>query len=195
MDSKAIIGAVQGVTAKWTKQRKAEERHAAARARRRDVMTYSRSITIKDAAYDAIPDAYMKASAGNTLPAKARQVMYAARGKIQDRTGKSLDDRYFTQTLLPDFMAENPELTASWKVVFDARGHLVEPHTRISIPLGTLEVESYLRSLGAPRWLEPAAIDAGHTDVRSERPLRSAALLRKRRVQRAVPGGATRRAL
>ena len=37
--------------------------------------------------------AYMKASAGNTLPAKARQVMYAARGEIQERTGKSLDDR------------------------------------------------------------------------------------------------------
>ena len=39
MDSKAIIGAVQGVTAKWSKQRKAEERHAAARSRRWDVMT------------------------------------------------------------------------------------------------------------------------------------------------------------
>ena len=57
MDSKAIIGAVQGVTAKWTKQRKAEERHAAARARRWEALTYSRSITIKDATYDAIPDA------------------------------------------------------------------------------------------------------------------------------------------
>ena len=125
MDSKAIIGAVQGVTAKWTKQRKAEERHAAVHARRWEVMTYRRSITIKEAAYDVIPEAYLKASANNTLPAKARQVMYAARGKIQDRTGKQLDDRYFTQTLLPDFMAENPEDTAGWKVVFDARGHLV----------------------------------------------------------------------
>jgi Topoisomerase 6 subunit A/Spo11, Toprim domain len=54
-------------------------------------------------------------------------------------------------------MAENPSLTAGWKVVFDARGHLIEPHTRFSIALGTLEVESYLRSLDDPRWLEPAA--------------------------------------
>ena len=108
MDSKAIIGAVQGVTAKWTKQRKAEERHAAARARRWEAMTYSRSITIKDAAYDAIPDAYMNASADGTLPAKARQVMYAARGRIQELTGKSLDDRYFTQTLLPDYPPSTP---------------------------------------------------------------------------------------
>src|SRR5512132_3917110 len=83
--------------------------------------------------------------------------MYAARGKIQDRTGKSLDGRYFTQTLLPDFIAENPALTASWKVVFDARGHLVEPHTNRPVPLGTLEVESYLRSLGDPYLLEPTA--------------------------------------
>ena len=95
-------------------------------------MTYRRSITIKEAAYDVMAAAYLKASANNTLPAKARQVMYAARGKIQERTGKSLDDRYFTQTLLPDFMAENPELTADWKVVFDARGHLIEPHTKRS---------------------------------------------------------------
>jgi Topoisomerase 6 subunit A/Spo11, Toprim domain len=157
MDSKAIIGAVQGVTAKWSTQRKAEERHAAARARRWEVMTYRRSITIKDAAYDAIPEAYLKASAGGTLPAKARQVMYAARGRIQELTGKALDDRYFTQTLLPDYIAEHPELTARWKVVFDARGHLVEPHTRRSIPLGTLEVETYLQRVGDPDWLEPSA--------------------------------------
>jgi hypothetical protein len=83
--------------------------------------------------------------------------MYAARAKIQERTGKKLDDRYFAQTLLPDFIAENPELTADWKVVFDARGHLVEPHTRRNIPLGTLEVEGNLRSLDNPRWLEPSA--------------------------------------
>ena len=66
MDSKAIIGAVQGVTAKWTKQRKAEERHAAAaRNRRWDVMTYRRSITIKEAAYEVMEAAYLKASASD----------------------------------------------------------------------------------------------------------------------------------
>jgi hypothetical protein len=42
MDSKAIIGAVQGVTAKWSKQRKAEERHASAERNRRYVMTSRR---------------------------------------------------------------------------------------------------------------------------------------------------------
>ena len=36
IDSRAIIGAVEAVTAKWAKQRKAEERHASARLRRWD---------------------------------------------------------------------------------------------------------------------------------------------------------------
>ena len=43
-----------------------------------------------------------RASANNTLPANARQIMYAARKYIQERTGKQLNDTYFTQTLLPD---------------------------------------------------------------------------------------------
>jgi hypothetical protein len=157
MDASAIIGAVKGVTGKWAKQRRAEERHAAAQARRWDVMTASRSVTVKDVAYQVMEEAYLKASANNTLPAKARQIMYAARGAIQALTDKKLDDKYFTQTLLPDFMAEHPELTAGWKVVFDARGHLIEPHTRHSVPLGTSEVEDYVRRLGEPHWSDPAA--------------------------------------
>ncbi len=61
MKSDDIIGAVQGVTKKWAKQRKAEERHANAEANRRFVLTRSR-YTIKDAAWDVMEDAYLKAS-------------------------------------------------------------------------------------------------------------------------------------
>ena len=32
-------------------------------------------------------DAYLKASAGNTLPANARQIMYAARPLVLEQTG------------------------------------------------------------------------------------------------------------
>jgi hypothetical protein len=71
--------------------------------------------------------------------------MYAARGPIQDRTGEPLNDKYFTQTLLPDFMNNNPDLTATWDVVYDARGHFREPHTGVEVPLGTLEVRQYVR--------------------------------------------------
>ena len=51
---------------------------------------------------------------------------------------------YFTQTLLPDYLQENPVETADWDIVVDARGHLLEPHTRLSIGLGTLAVRGYI---------------------------------------------------
>jgi hypothetical protein len=120
-------------------------------------MTSRRAITIKEAAFTEMERAYLKASAGGRLPAKARQIMYAARGKIQELTGKPLNDQYFTQTLLPDYMAEHPSKTSTWRVVFDARGHLTEPHTKRSVPLGTIDVGNYLSSLNEPQWLDPAA--------------------------------------
>jgi hypothetical protein len=105
-----------------------------------------RGLSIKDSAYEVMEEAYLKASAGGTLPANARQIMYAARPHILSRTGVGrLNDAYFTQTLLPAFMEENPDLTSDWDVVYDARGHLVEPHTNHSLPLGTIHVREYLQ--------------------------------------------------
>jgi hypothetical protein len=52
----------------------------------------------------------------------------------------------FTQGVLPDFMEENPELTKSWDVAFDDRGHFAEPHTGKRIGIGTLAVRDYIRS-------------------------------------------------
>lgn len=141
--AKSIVDLVTSVTKDWAKQRKAEEKHARSTARRRDALVYSRRTTTKDAAYRVMRSAYLKASANGTLPAHARQVMYAARGYIQDATGKALVDQYFTQTLLPDYMTEYG--CDDWDVVFDARGHFTEPHTKVIIPLGTLEVRRYIQ--------------------------------------------------
>lgn len=136
----AITDLVTDVTKKWAKQRKAEERSKRAIANRRQVFTRARW-TIKSAAYKYMETAYLKASANGTLPANARQIMYAARPLIQDATGQDLHDNYFTQTLLPDYI----ELYGKkWDVVFDARGHFSEPHDRTSLPLGTLAVRRYL---------------------------------------------------
>ena len=77
MKSDTIIGAVQGVTKKWAKQRKKEERVASARLNRRRAMTRVYRITAKDAAWEVMEEAYLKASANGTLPALARQIMYA----------------------------------------------------------------------------------------------------------------------
>jgi hypothetical protein len=158
MDAATLSTLVEKTTDKWAKQRKKEERDYSAAMRRYEFMTRMRRVTIKEAAWACMEAAYLKASAGNTLPAAARQIMYAARGSIQERTGKALDDQYFCQTLLPDYMAEHPDETAEWDVVFDARGNFTEPHTEERIPLGTLQVRSYLRGLS----------DASNDDVSIE---------------------------
>lgn len=148
MNNTTIIDLVQGVTKKWTKQRDAEHRDARRQARRASAWRPSYRVTIKSAAYNEMERAYLKASDNGTLPAHARQVMYAARGAIQQMTGELLDDHYFTQTLLPDYMQEYAHMTANWDVVFDARGHFVEPHTDRNVPLGTLDVRRYLADVG-----------------------------------------------
>lgn len=149
--SKAIIDAVTHVTAAWSKQMKAEERKADARARRWErMMRQGRpSISQRDAAFQVMEQAYLAASANGTLPAHARQIMYQARPLMQKILGKTLDggfDEYFSQTLLPDFVAKNPK-SKDWDIVYDARGHLVEPHTGRIIPLGTLPVRNYLAAI------------------------------------------------
>jgi hypothetical protein len=86
--------------------------------------------------------------------------MYSARPHIQDRTGKQLNDAYFTQVLLPDYSAEND---VDWDVVYDDRGHFREPHTGLIIGLGTLAVRQYLNEIG-----EPKLITAGFAPPRIE---------------------------
>jgi hypothetical protein len=144
MDAKAILDAVTGVTKKWATQRKAEERRASSEARRREALVPSFRITIKDAAWEVMEEAYLKASNDGHYPAHARQVMYAARPHIQEMAERQLDDQYFCQTLLPDYLIEHPDETADWDVVFDARGHFTEPHTNKVVPLGTIDVRDYL---------------------------------------------------
>lgn len=139
-----IIGAVENVTKDWARQRKREERQSAAAYNRRESLCRTRRITIKEAAYEVMKDAY-EAASGRSGMATPRQVYYQARPSILQRTGKdSLDGMYFSQTLLVDYMLNNPETTASWDVIWDDRGHFSEPHTGEEIGLGTLAVRKYL---------------------------------------------------
>ena len=135
--------ALTSVTRKYTKMRKREER-ARGRYSNRSYYMYSTRITVKEVAWQVMEQAYLKASANGTLPAHARQIMYAARGPILAKCDKdTFDDQYFTQVLLPDYIEQHG---CSWDVVYDARGHLVEPHTETEIALGTLGVRSYTAS-------------------------------------------------
>jgi hypothetical protein len=70
MKADKIIGAVQVVTKKWAKQRKREERDAAAAQNRRYMMTRHRSTSIRDAAFTIMEQAYLRASANGRLPAR-----------------------------------------------------------------------------------------------------------------------------
>jgi hypothetical protein len=104
-----------------------------------------RRMTVKEAAWSVMSEAYQKASGAGTWPAEARQIMYAARREILVLTGNaSLDGPYFEQTLLPDYMEEHRVATAEWDVVFGARGNFIEPHTGREISLGTIEVREYV---------------------------------------------------
>jgi hypothetical protein len=148
----ALTRDVKAVTNEWTKYRKREQRSAAAGARAYDryLRGRSRCESIRDIAFEVMEEAYMQVSANGTLPASARQIMYKARPLILARIEKEkLNDQYFTQTLLPDYMRDNPQMTANWDVVFDARGHLFEPHTGREVQLGTLAVRAYLLGDGA----------------------------------------------
>jgi hypothetical protein len=151
-----ILDVVIDGTRKWTKTVKAEERNPASRAFRAQRMTRERGVSMKEAAAQVMEAAYMEVSGNSRLPANARQIMYKARPHIQKITGRQLDDNYFTQTLLPDYIDETG---VGWDVVYDARGHFVEPRG-YSFGVGTLEVRRYLKALRDPLVSEAAFADA-----------------------------------
>ena len=69
-------------------------------------------MSIKDAAGQVMVDVYHAASGDGRLPANAPQVMYAARKRIHELTGRTkLENRYFTQTLEPK---QYPDATSTW---------------------------------------------------------------------------------
>jgi len=158
-----ILDCVETATAKWTKQKKSEERHPGNIRYRVSRLTKEPRVTQKDAARLIMEDAYLAASANGRLPATARQIFYAARPKIMAMTDdKELDYKYFSQTLLPNYIEEH---SADWNVVYDARGHFGEPHTSRTIGCGTIEVRNYLRAAKEPRIVPAGFAGAGVTVV------------------------------
>jgi hypothetical protein len=143
-----MIDAVETAARKWTRQKKSEERHPGNIRYRSSRMTREPRTTQKEAAWQVMEEAYMAASGGGRLPAKARQIYYQARPKIMALTDdKELAYGYFSQTLLPDYIEEHG---VDWNVVYDARGHFEEPHTNRRIGCGTIEVGNYLHAMKSP---------------------------------------------
>jgi hypothetical protein len=146
----ALEKAVRSVTKLWTEQKRqaARDNRVSERALKElERQKKAQDLTVKAAAYQGMAVAYLHASSNRTLPALARMMFYPARPDILRLTGKpSLNSVYFTQRLVPDFIAEHPELTADWDVVFDARGHLIEPHTGRQVDIGGLGVREYMQA-------------------------------------------------
>ena len=156
---------MRGVTKQWAKVRKAEERDRSRQERRDELMERQSREKINAVAFEIMPKSYREVSGRNNRWANARQIMYAARGEIQERSGKDkFSDSYFTQRLLPDFMEQNPRLTAKWKVAFDDRGHFADPHTGLMIGLGTVAVREYVEKLHELE-IKQAAIASAHVDT------------------------------
>ena len=148
--SQAMATAIQYVTKTWKDAKRKADRNDRLNQRQLEQLQKEENrppLTVKEAAYQVMEMAYMKASSGNTLPANARQIMYAARPLVIELTGKArpwAQSSYFTQVLLPNFVDEHPQLTENWDVVYDARGRFVEPHTRRRVDLGTVSVRKYI---------------------------------------------------
>jgi hypothetical protein len=74
---------------------------------------------------------------------------------------KALDYNYFSQTLLPNYIEER---SVDWDVVYDARGHLTEPHSNRNIGCGTIEIDNYLAALKDPE-AKPADFEGAYIDI------------------------------
>lgn len=157
-----ILDCVETATAKWTRQKKSEERHPGNIRYRASRMTREPRTTQKEAAWAVMEAAYLLASDDGTLPASARQIYYQARPRIMAMTeDKELAFGYFSQTLLPDYIEEHG---VAWDVVYDARGHFEEPHTNRRIGCGTIEVGNYLAAAKDPD-IVPADFADANVDV------------------------------
>jgi len=121
---------------------------AASRQRQAQERAWERSspkITLKDAAFAVMEQAWAQATDNGSGPAGARTIYYQARPLMQEFTDDVITDTYFTQALLPAYQREVRELPG---VYYEPRGTLNEPHTGKSVPLGTREVDGYQ----VPKW-------------------------------------------
>ena len=107
----------------------------------------------------------MAASGNGQLPAKVRQVYYQVRPLVMELTGgktwKNSDT--FTQSVFFDYLRDHPRETLDWDVVFDARGHLTEPHVKRQIGIGTLEVRGYVKCVDRTLATSTLTIDIDDT--------------------------------
>jgi len=155
---RAVEEAVKKVASGWTNEKRRTERQARIDERQLErLYRRPKGVSLREAAFEVMAEAHAHVTGGRAgAPAHARQIMYAVRKLMQRVVGprcwKNSDT--FTQGLLPDYIAEHPEETAGWNVVYDERGELIEPHGGQTVGLGTLQVRGYLAGLVGGRPLD-----------------------------------------
>jgi DNA topoisomerase VI subunit B len=134
-----IVKALQAATKALFKERKRRERGT--RQRIDCIIAFEREerYSLKHAVSKVIIQAAEQASGG--LRFSVRTLYYQVRPLIQPYTDKELGYEYFSQTLVPDYEREHGDLKGMYR---EPRGHLHEPHSDVSVPLGTIEIETYV---------------------------------------------------
>ncbi len=85
-----------------------------------------RQVTLSEVVLGVLPEAIKRASGNGALPFSVRQLYYQVRPLIQDHTDKELDYGYFTPPLVTEYQLRHGAIPG---LVYDPRGHLIEPHT------------------------------------------------------------------
>jgi hypothetical protein len=137
-----MLAAVASCLSDVLKEQYAEKKRAEHGSRGYSRQEYIRqyACSLKDAVFKVMKEAASKASANFTLPFSVRQLYYQVRPLIQEYTHRELQYAYFTPPLVTEYEDDYGKLPG---LIYEARGHLVEPHQDVEIPLGTLEVAGY----------------------------------------------------
>jgi hypothetical protein len=137
----AVSEAVYQTCKKHYKEKKAGERQKRSYEREKEQKKEKpEKISIKDAVFWVIKEAVFAASGGGMLPYSARTLYYQVRPRIQKYTQMALEYGYFTPQLLTEYQDIHGPLIGLY---YEPTGQMIEPHTNNSVPLGTLDVESY----------------------------------------------------
>jgi hypothetical protein len=146
--AQALESAILKVSEDWKKAKQQADKEDRVTGRALERMRY-RTIpktTVREATFRVMERAYNHASSNGRYLANARQIMYAARPLVLELTDGGIwrNSNYFTQTLLKDYIEIYEPAWVS-RVVWDARGHLSEPHMGKVIGIGGAEVMEYVQ--------------------------------------------------
>ena len=161
---------VRLATKEWTATQEKERRKmqrrikAERRARKRREKAQKRFASLKDACFHHMEQAYLQASDDGSLPANARQIMYAIRPLVKrDMDGDWYsDDRHFQSEIIRAYFEAYPDKKEGWDVVWKARGKMLSPHREQEVKLGTIGVREYdipAHEYGAVLYVEKEGFD------------------------------------